>query len=391
MIETQYKDTDLCPIPLDWEFGCFEDFLKTFSAGATPYRAVSDNFVGSIPWVSSGELNYCRIKDTREHISLEAKANTHLTLHQKGTFLMAITGLEAEGTRGRCAILDIDATTNQSCLALNSTPKMTVEYLFWFYRFWSDYLAFQYSQGSKQQSYTANIVKKLPIYAPPYDEQEKIAKALSDIDSLISELGKLIEKKRSIFCGAVQQFLTGENRLKNFSTPWKTVQIKDLMTIHSGDTIVASDFCKGGKYPVYGANGIRGKYDRYNLDGEYILIGRVGALCGNIHITQNKVWASEHALVCYPIKDYNPYFIGLILERMNLIQYSGASAQPVIAANKLYPLDISIPSLEEQESIAAILSDMDSEIAELEKKRDKYKAVREGMMQQLLTGKIRLI
>ena len=175
MIETKFKQTELCRIPEDWDIGTFADFLITFSAGATPYRGIPDNFVGTIPWISSGELNYCEIENTREHISSDAQKNTHLTLHKPGTFLIAITGLEAAGTRGRCAFVKTPATTNQSCLAINSTDKMTVKYLFWFYRQWSDFLAFNFSQGSKQQSFTAEIVKRLPLYAPKYKEQEKIA------------------------------------------------------------------------------------------------------------------------------------------------------------------------------------------------------------------------
>ena len=172
MIETKFKQTELCRIPEDWDIGTFADFLITFSAGATPYRGIPDNFVGTIPWISSGELNYCEIENTREHISSDAQKNTHLTLHKPGTFLIAITGLEAAGTRGRCAFVKTPATTNQSCLAINSTDKMTVKYLFWFYRQWSDFLAFNFSQGSKQQSFTAEIVKRLPLYAPKYKEQE---------------------------------------------------------------------------------------------------------------------------------------------------------------------------------------------------------------------------
>lgn len=170
MIETKFKQTELAFIPEDWDVGTFADFLTTFSAGATPYRGLPDNFIGQIPWISSGELNYCEIDDTREHISLDAQKKTHLTVHKPGTFLIAITGLEAEGTRGRCAFVKTLATTNQSCLAINSTDRMTVEYLFWFYRQWSDYLAFNFSQGSKQQSFTAEIAKRLPIYAPSLKE-----------------------------------------------------------------------------------------------------------------------------------------------------------------------------------------------------------------------------
>ena len=180
MIETKFKDTELGKIPEDWESGKFQDFLATFSSGATPYRGIPDNFKGDVRWISSGELNYNIINETLEHISHEAVVRTNLKIHQPGTFLMAITGLEAAGTRGRCAIVGKPSTTNQSCLALNSTDKMGTDYLYWFYNFYSETLAFKYAQGTKQQSFTADIVRKLPIYCPKEkSEQTRIATALS--------------------------------------------------------------------------------------------------------------------------------------------------------------------------------------------------------------------
>ena len=139
-----YKQTEFGPIPLDWELCTFKDVLATFSSGATPYRGIPEYYNGDVRWISSGELNYNHIYDTLEHISQQAVRNTNLRIHKPGTFLMAITGLEAEGTRGRCAFVGAPSATNQSCLAINGTDKMCTEYLFWFYRMWGQYLAFKY-------------------------------------------------------------------------------------------------------------------------------------------------------------------------------------------------------------------------------------------------------
>ena len=103
------------------------------------------------------------------------------------------------------------------------------EYLFWFYRMWGQYLAFKYCQGTKQQSYTANIVKNLPIYGPKdIAEQKAIAEALGDIDGLIAALDKKIAKKRLIKQGAMQQLLTGKNASPGFSDPWVEKKFSDL-------------------------------------------------------------------------------------------------------------------------------------------------------------------
>lgn len=132
-MKRKYKKSEYGLIPVDWKEGTFADFLEGFSTGATPYRGITSNFKGKIKWISSGELNYNRINDTIEHISEEAFTKTSLKIHPEGTFLMAITGLEAAGTRGRCAFVGNPAATNQSCMAIYPTDKMINEYLYYFY------------------------------------------------------------------------------------------------------------------------------------------------------------------------------------------------------------------------------------------------------------------
>ena len=197
-----------------WISGKWEEVLDCFSSGATPYRGNPTFYKGSIKWVSSGELNYNHIMDTLEHISTEAKEKTNLTIHPAGIFLMAITGLEASGTRGSCAILDAPATTNQSCMAIYGTDKMSTEYLFHYYVQHGDELAFQYCQGTKQQSYTAAIVKKLPIYYPEdVSEQNAIASVLTSMDNEVRALKQKLAKYRQVKQGMMQQLLTGKIRL----------------------------------------------------------------------------------------------------------------------------------------------------------------------------------
>ena len=169
-MQQEYKNTELGVIPEDWECTVWGNAGSGFSSGATPYRAITKYYSGNIKWVTSGELNYNVIFDTLEHISDEAKVKTNLKLHPANTFLMAITGLEAAGTRGSCAILGVPATTNQSCMAIYGTSKLDVKYLFYFYTKNGDDLAFKFCQGTKQQSFTAAIVKKLPIVLPPIEE-----------------------------------------------------------------------------------------------------------------------------------------------------------------------------------------------------------------------------
>ena len=198
----------------EWKTETWGDVLSGFSSGATPYRGIPAYYKGNIKWVSSGELNYNVIHDTLEHISSEAADKTSLTMHPEGTFLMAITGLEAAGTRGSCALLGAPATTNQSCMAIYSTSKMTTSFLFHYYTLFGDELALKYCQGTKQQSYTAAIVKILPItYPVDIDEQNAITAVLNDMNSEISALEEKLTKALFIKSGMMSELLTGRIRL----------------------------------------------------------------------------------------------------------------------------------------------------------------------------------
>lgn len=394
MIETKFKQTELCRIPEDWDIGTFADFLITFSAGATPYRGIPDNFVGTIPWISSGELNYCEIENTREHISSDAQKNTHLTLHKPGTFLIAITGLEAAGTRGRCAFVKTPATTNQSCLAINSTDKMTVKYLFWFYRQWSDFLAFNFSQGSKQQSFTAEIVKRLPLYAPKYKEQEKIAEALSDVDKLIRELDTLIEKKRAVMQGTMQELLTAHRRLPGFVHPWRNTLVEKCCKITTGESNTR-DQIESGIYPFYIRSATVMRSNSYIFDCEGVITIGDGQIGKVFHYVNGKFDLHQRCYLMYDFDNIDVkffYFLFSFFFYNRVIALSAKATVDSVRRNMIAKMKINIPStMQEQKAIANILSDMNDGIEAIEAKRDKYIAVRQGMMQQLLTGKIRLI
>jgi len=184
------------------------------SSGSTPYRGRPEYYKGNIRWITSGELNYNVIYDTLEHISYEAVRKANLTIHPPGTFLMAITGLEAAGTRGACGIVGAPSTTNQSCMAIYPTLELDSSYLFQYYLYKGDSLAYRYCQGTKQQSYTAKLVKKLPIALPPtIEEQIIIAQVLSDMDAEISALEKRRAKTLDLKQAMMQELLTGRTRL----------------------------------------------------------------------------------------------------------------------------------------------------------------------------------
>lgn len=394
MKETKFKDTEIGKIPEEWEIGYFGDVLCTFSAGATPYRGIPDYYNGKINWISSGELNYNVIYDTIEHISEEALRNTNLCLHAPGTFLMAITGLEATGTRGKCAFVGAPSATNQSCLAINGTNKMDIKYLYWYYRMYGDYLAFKYSQGTKQQSFTATIVKNLPItYPKQVIEQHHIASALTSIDNLISSLGKLIEKKKNIKQGAMQQLLTGQIRLKGFSEPWGEKKLEEVCSVKRGVRVVKRNLTTDGLYPVYqNTNFPLGYSNQYNVEANTPFV-IIGGSAGQVGICRERYWAADDCafFACHDIYKEYLYYV-LLLNQSNILHNVRTGTIPRLDRSFLSNMVVYISSnIDEQQAIATILTKMDDEITALEAKRAKYEAIKQGMMQQLLTGKIRLI
>jgi len=170
---------------------------------------------------------------------------------------------------------------------------------------------------------------------------------------------------------------------------WSVSRVGNYFFFNSGDTLTNESIKDDGVFPVYGANGKRGYYHQSNVDGEHILLGRVGALCGNVHITCKPVWVTEHALISNKKqKAVNKYY-GYVFESMNLIQYSKASAQPVISASTLTSLRFTVPSYEEQKHIANYLDDrcskIDAIIAEAKVSIEEYKELKQAVIYEAVT------
>lgn len=146
---------------------------------------------------------------------------------------------------------------------------------------------------------------------------------------------------------------------------WEVVKIKYIARMRSGDSITANTIEETGLYPVYGANGFRGYTSEFTHEGEKILIGRQGALCGNINYSSGKFWASEHAIVVELTAKVRTRFVGELFRAMNFNQYSTAAAQPGIGVDQITNLTIPLPPLAEQEAIAAFLDRECARIDEL--------------------------
>jgi restriction endonuclease S subunit len=152
---------------------------------------------------------------------------------------------------------------------------------------------------------------------------------------------------------------------------WSTQKVKHVAALKSGDAITSEDISETGDYPVYGGNGLRGYTSSHNCDGDHPLIGRQGALCGNINFASGRFWASEHAVVATPKNNHHSRWLRDVLESMDLNQYSQSAAQPGISVEVIENLTIPVPPRAEQESISSYLdrerSRIDRLIAEKER------------------------
>lgn len=165
-----------------------------------------------------------------------------------------------------------------------------------------------------------------------------------------------------------------------------------LFRVKSGDGIAISQLRPFGMYPVYGGNGINGYTSNYNVDGDTLVIGRVGEKCGNVNITSTKSWVSDNALIVIPKARYNVEYLSYLLEFLNLNDYANRNAQPVISGQIIYAIEAPYEDDEEhQEEIARTLSQFDSYIDDLAELIEKKKGIREGALEDLISGKTRIV
>ena len=172
-------------------------------------------------------------------------------------------------------------------------------------------------------------------------------------------------------------------RFPEFSGEWEKHTIGELCEeFKSGKNIKAENIQEGGVYPVFGGNGLRGYADRYNHEGDYVLIGRQGALCGNVRFVTGKTYITEHAIAAKATNNNYTRFLEYLFVRLNLGQFSDQSAQPGLAVNKLLKIETFVPSKEEQYKIASLLKFLDERIATQNKIIEKLESLIKGIIYQ---------
>ncbi|MBI5193410.1 MAG: restriction endonuclease subunit S [Nitrospirae bacterium] len=255
-----------------------------------------------------------------------------------------------------------------------------------------------YAVGTKVTGISKTNIAKILIPLPPSKaEQTAIAAALSDADVLISSLEKLIAKKRNIKQGAMQELLTGKKRLPGFRGEWEVKRLGGIFNVTAGgdfdyslsSSIQDETYC----YPIY-SNAISEKglygYSSYNdHNADSITVTARGTL-GIANYRDHKFTAIGRVLILEPKEAIDGrFFSEFINNRIDFVVES--TGVPQLTAPQIFKCELPVPPFAEQTAIAQILSDMDAEIDKLEQKLAKYRMIKQGMMQELLTGRIRIV
>lgn len=386
-MNNDYKQTEAGLIPEDWTIKHLNDFGDVISGG-TPSTSVKEYWNGKVAWCTPSDITKTQgkyISATERTISKVGLKNSAATLLPEKSILLC-----TRATIGELKISAIPMTTNQGFKNLRSNGSANIEYLYYLLQTKKGNML-ELSIGSTFLEISKSALCSIPIQTPPIAEQNRIAEALSDVDGMIYSLEKLIAKKKAIKQGAMQELLTGKRRLPGFIKPWK--KESNFFTFIKGTQINGELLKNDLPYPVFnGGMSASGYTSSYNCENT-VIISEGGNSCGYVNYIRQKFWAGGH---CYYVTASKVMLVFLyqLLKyyEKEIMALRVGSGLPNIQKDNLSKMYFSYPEDEkEQNAILEILMDMDSEIEVLEQKLDKTRHIKQGMMQQLLTGKIRLV
>ncbi|HEX8775260.1 MAG TPA: restriction endonuclease subunit S [Pyrinomonadaceae bacterium] len=401
-IKEGYKQTDVGIIPEDWEVKPLKKISPRQSVGLVinPSSYYDDD--GTVPLLVGSNI-------TENKIDWESAQR----ISEASNRLIAASRLEAGdlvtvrvGEPGITAVVppELDGCNCASMMIVRQHPSF---HSHWLCHVMNSRIGLaqvehvQYGTAQKQFNISDAVNFSYPV--PPLPEQQAIAEVLGDVDALITSLDQLITKKRNIKQGTMQLLLTGKKRLAGFSSDWKVIMLGERLRFQvgypfsseffnqkdSGIRLVKNRDLKNDDQVFF----YSGEYSRdYLIDDDDVLIGMDGDFLPCL-------WKKGTALLNQRVGRI------IVLDKMDLgftyyclikplkeIEYGTASTTVKhLSHSDIEEIRMAIPELSEQKAIARILGDMDAEIQALEKKREKYKGIKQGMMQELLTGKMRLV
>ena len=340
-------------------------------AGGTPASTKEEYYNGTIPWLRSGEINFNEIDETEKTITELGFSKSSARWVRKNSVLLAMTG----ATVARSAVNNIELTANQSVCALE-TNESIINYKYLYYCLANKYEALKNQGQGVLSSLNLTTIKKIEIPLPPLSVQQEIVRILDKFTQLEAELDC---RKR--------QYEYYRNKLLSYEgneVEWKTLG-EVCINIFSGKNKDRND---NASYPIYGSTGIIGKTNKKAFSSKQILVARVGANAGYVHIAEGEYDVSDNALIIQHNENINLKFLYYILVNIKLNQYAKGGGQPLITARELKPIIIPLPPLEEQQRIASILNKFDTLVnsiseglpKEIALRRKQYEYYREKLL-----------
>ena len=387
------KNSEIGYIPNEWKVDKFKNLVTIVRGGSPrPIEQYLTHKNDGVNWIKIGDVskNAKYITSTKEKISESGKHRSREVF--SGDFI-----LSNSMSFGRPYILKINGCIHDGWLAIQNINKFyNTDYLYYFMS--SKIVQEQYkimAAGSSVQNLNKDKVGQLNALILDKKEQEVIAEYLSSIDLLIENKEKLIEKKQLIKQGVMQELLSGEKRLCGYDKEWYTDYLKNLAKDIKTGKKNNEEKEDDGKYPFFVRSQTVEKINSYSFDGEAILIPGEGNIGKIFHYINGKFDYHQRVYKISNFQNVSGKFLYFYLSHYfgeYALKNTVKATVDSLRIDTFHKFKLFIPKdLKEQESIANILTDIDQEINSLEQDLEKYKQIKQGMMEQLLTGKIRLV
>ncbi|MGQ9349421.1 restriction endonuclease subunit S [Mycolicibacterium gilvum] len=366
--------------------------ITTWSSGGTPSRSRDAYWNGTIPWISAATLRGSRIGGSDQHLT-EAGLRAGSNLAPRGATLVLVRGM-ALHRETRIGLAQLPVSFNQDVKALVPKAGILPEFLLYALQARSGQIReLVSSAGSGTGVINTQLLQRLPIWVPSEETQRTVVEAMSDTDDLIATLERLIVKKQAIKLGMMQQLLTGRTRLPRFTTLWAECTLGGIARIKTGSRN-NQDKVAGGPYPFFVRSATVERIGSYSYDCEAVLVPGEGGIGSIFHYINGKFEVHQRV---YKISDFAPDVSGRFVYYF-MRQHFGAHAMENSVKATVDSLRLPtfknfqfrLPSRDEQDAIVRVLDDAESEVIALEDRLTKARAVKSGMMQQLLTGRTRL-
>lgn len=384
-MERKFIETELGRIPSDWIVTTIKDAGTAITDGINPQKYRESEFCEySMPAYDCGmSPNICKgssMNSNRTKISGEVLLFNKLNVRQRRVWYV-----ENAPANSVCSMEFLAYKSNVICLPLLCEILLQDKVT-------NDFISVSRGTSNSQKRIAPSDFWNYKVAVPAdIKEQQRIASCLSSINEMISKLTESIEKKQLIKEGLMQELLTGKKRLKGFNGEWQSVRMEEI-EIKNGSMLKSSEYEPGNVPVIAGGVSAAGYHSKANRPSNTITISGSGANAGFVNFFEEPIFASDCSTINEQKSIYVKYlYYALLLKQPEIYKCQAGGAQPHIHAKDIKDIVIPMPTLkDEQVAVASVLTEIDKQIIAIESQRDKYLLIKQGMMQQLLTGKTRL-